>query len=261
MLIGSYPIVNGNVAKLNIYIPTQTLLLRFKRAESYSMQTLLNNFIGSSLSVRLQDSATGKKDELIPYTSLLHLAELSTYNQGVIIASSTDILIPVMLNPAGNIKLDNSKFLEIELMHVPGVSVDVFAIATKNFSDFVTRYEKLSIPQGTTRQSFDSKNLEAILLPHFYNNMDLIRLYHSNGVVQEMTKDELRYHMAITNDLTAVITRLEENGSLSDDTTDGLVASYFTSAIINLSGVDKIEVIRESYATEGSYEILTVDFK
>lgn len=97
-------------------------------------------------------------------------------------------------------------------------------------------------------------------MPNFHGTIDFIRLFHTNGSTVEMNTTELRYLMSKSNDLTAVLTSTAVTGLVADEPSN-VVYSYGFSAVINLLNVDKIEIVRESFAAEGNYEFITGNMK
>lgn len=256
MKIGSY--AANAVPKINIFVPCQTLLIEVVHpadpvlTASDSLQSL------SSVLVRLQNSKTGSKTDIIPHIKLAALAEIATYNEGCVLMSDNKVLYPVMLNPVGNVDLDNDKFLEVELNIAAGTTVNVYAYSASTMSSFVTKYEKLTVPAGTSRQSFNVQDLELIMLPNFMLSFDSIRLTYKNSSVVDLSNTELKYHMAKTNDIT-VVKGLGNSGVLASGFS--LVTSHNDSAILNLVDVQSIEIIRDNMAVLNSYEVITGNFR
>jgi hypothetical protein len=267
MLIGSYPVsANGTIPKVNIFTPCSELLIVVKHETSYDLLEKIQN--PATISVKLQNSETGKSDDILPSVRLGELAEISAYNQGTVIMTSGLFIYPVMLNPVGNINLSNNKFLEIELkgligpsVEFPAPTVEIYTVTTSVMSDFVTKYEHLTIPQGVTRQVFDTKEIEFVLFPQIDAGLDSIRMTHNNGVVVEMSKIEMIYNQFKNNEITAVILNGLTSGMEHGENATNVMYGMGTSAILNLSEVKSIEIIRETMASEDSYRILTGNLK
>lgn len=267
MLIGTFPIgADRLIPKLNIMTPCQSLLIVIREtAENFDLLQKIQT--ATVVSVSLQNSETGKRDEIIPYINLGYLSEISSYNEGVVLFTGTESHFPILLNPAGNISLSNNKFLEVELSNLPYLSaispnfVDVYAITSSFMNDFVTRYEKLSIPQGTARQVFDVSAIEFVYFPNFNGNFDFIRLTHKNGVVEEINQVELLHKQCKENDITAVLLDNIISGLTCSDSSQNSMNAFGTGAVVNLLDVQKLEIVRESYASEGSYTVITGNMK
>lgn len=260
MLIGSF-LGSSNPIKFNIHVPFQTLLVVCEANVPLTAGEIMPSLM--PVSIKLQNSETGQKHDIVPFIGISDLAEIATYHEGVILATSTKVMFPIMLNPVGNVRLDNNKYMEVEITGSNAwKSLEIYAYSTDTFADFVTKYEKLTIPAGTSRQIFSARELELICLPSFATKFDSIRLTYANGIVTEMTSEELKFHMARTNDMTLTQVQGATGAILSyGSTNESMVGSYGQCAILNLSNVVSIEIIREKVGAAVSYEFITGNFK
>lgn len=246
MKVGSFQPVNGKIENIKVMRPCQALLFHIVYSDNEDFNTTLQT-AGCKLQVLRQNSNTGQKDTIVPFIQLGKLAEIATFNEGCIRLGLQSAHVPVMLSPAGNIALDNDKYLEISVVDTnlyPGLqSIDVYAIESEKISPFLTKYNKMSVPAGIARQYFNVKDSDILSLPT--TGYDEIQLKTNTGSVITLTKIELQYLQSTKNDLTAY---------RMDDATNMIVSGmggaqlhpYGNSFILNLLSIESIEIIRDS---------------
>jgi len=271
MKIGAYQANGvGNVVDVKCFRPIQVLLFDVTTSDNLAPLTVAD-FLNSTIKVNvtLQDSKTGNQTSVVPFVKLSQLAEIATMHEGSVIMTKDKILFPVLLNPAANLRVDNDKYLEIELSGmVPGQHVDVYGFETENISDMLCIYQKFSIPVGTARQIYQVGTNDIIAFPT--TGFDSVRFYFNSGVVSDMSPRELQYDMAKNNDLTLyqlsengtvdVVTTAEDNGAGGQMTVSKcqMIMSHGNSFIRDLAGVKQFEIIRDSQP-ETAFEFLLGD--
>ncbi len=245
--------------KTDIFTPVQTLLIGITKSDSAIANDAFSVSENPSvIKVSLQNSKTGEKNDIVPHIKLPYLAEIATYNEGQILFTDNYILFPVMLNPVGNVDLDNDKFLRVEF-ETNGKAVDIFAFSEGTMSNFISKYDKMNVPAGTSRLSFNTKGIELMYLPNFQQSFDSVRLTYSNGLSSELTSRELQYLMSKNNDITAFKT--EPNSGIIETGTSNLSGSFANGAIINLNNVSQVEIIRDTVGSSSNYEFIFGNFK
>lgn len=262
MKLGNYVPVTGMIENVKVFTPCSHLILALKYPSTVGVSSFLQN--PTKIQVELQNSATGVRNPIIPFIRLNTLAEIATYNEGACILEDKIILFPVMLNPSGNIKLDSDKFIELSLANCDAQSVEVYAFETGVFSEFVTKYSKMSIPSGTARQKFVVTSSDLVVFPT--TGFESINLTYKNGVVSNITPTEFKYLMSKNNDITAykVSSIGGVEGGLPDVFVSGgainisMIMGYSSNFILNLLDVESIEVIRDNI-NNATYEFVLGD--
>lgn len=268
MKIGSYTPVNNKVENIKIFTPVQTILI----VPKYNTRVIASKFAyeTATISITLQNSNTGNLTTIIPHVKLTTLGEISTFNEGVVVMDDDTIIFPIMLNPVGNVQVDNDKYLQLDLSELsPTISqVDIYTFTVGKSSDFIAKYSKMACPAGVARHKVNAVNNEILSLP--LTGYDSVQLTYANGIVSVYSKVDLEYIQAQNNDLTAykmgamgidVIGNLTNTSKYADfagfnlDLKSGIidiegVVNLYTSKcrsyILNLENVKEIEIIRDS---------------
>lgn len=284
MKIGSYTPENGKLSSIKHFRPSQAILFVFNIDSPRSVGTDEFKSNTAKLNVNLQNSKTGNLQTIIPYISLLSLAEISTFNEGVVLIKDRSMTLPVLLHPTDNISIDNDKYLEFSLIDIPGwvKTIDIYSFETGKNTDFVTKYNKMSCPAGSARSFFSVADNDFIQLP--ISGFDSIRVTYKNGIVSDMTPVELSYYMAQNNDVTAynssslgvkvsgtVVGAKPDYLDFTDFITDykmklirvqGVSESFLSicsTFIFNLLEAQSVEIIRDSQS-DSSLEFVLGDF-
>jgi hypothetical protein len=259
MKIGSFtPNSDGTINDLRLMRPCQTLLI----VPTPSSQPTLTGYLSNNykINVTLQNSATGSQDTIIPFVGLTELAEISTFNEGATRLERTQVVYPVMLSPKGNVKLDSDKYLQIDLQGFQSVSnVDVYSFEADANIDFYIKYQKMSVPAGTSRYKANVLKNDIISMPT--NGFDMFQVTYKTGIVATFTPLELRYQMARTNDLTAYRSSPDlatETSVVGSRTEADVIFGFGKSFVINLLNVDSIEVIRDTDSS-ANFEFILAD--
>jgi|GEM_PF-6093676 hypothetical protein len=245
MKIGTY-IANaqGNIDPQKVFRPLQTILIDVHGKQQYDSVDFLT--LAAKLNVTLINSKTGNQDSIIPFVTLNLLGEIATMHEGSVIYKNgqdfadgiSHLLVPVLLNPASNLQIDNDKYLDIELSGLlPGQTVDLYGFETQSLSEMVCKYSKFSIPIGTSRNTTTVGSNDVLALP--VGGFDSIRLSFTSGVVADMSPIELDYYMAKENDLTLTTT----------NPTDKIIYSRGNHYILDLNGIKSFEIVRDSDST------------
>lgn len=250
MKIGSFvPNADYLIENIKVFRPCQVLLFHLKSGAANKLDALTD--YTPLLNVVLQNSKTGASDTIVPFIQLGKLGEIASFNEGVILGTETGILIPVMLNPAGNISLDNDKYLDVQLSGLQDfANVDIYAFETGKNSDFVTKYMKVTAPMGVARHKTSVGQADLVSFPT--KGFESIQLTYKGGIVTNMTKTELQYYAAKNNDLTAMQMGSNDSpfvpGTINDTLDTALCfifGCYATQFIVNLIDVESIEIIRD----------------
>lgn len=252
---------NGQTTTLKVFRPCQVLLFKITKniAQDVQMEDFLN--IEAKLNASLQDSKTGSQTTVIPYAKLNHLAEIATIHEGLVVMEKTFMLLPVLLNPVGSLKIDNDKYLEIELSDLDVIyDVEVYGFEAGVISERICVYQKFSVPAGTARQTFVVGSNDVLSLPT--ENLSSVRLTYASGIVSDLTPVELSYLMSKTNDLT--VFRRDSLGRLTQEEsqiTVDVVGSYAFSYVIDLVGVTSFEILRDTVDYSAPYEFFMADLQ
>ena len=271
MKIGTFsPDSNGIIEGIRIFRPCQTLLARVINTLGETVPDFANETI--KVLATLQNSNNGSQKTLIPYILLNKLAEISTFNEGVVLQKNDSCLYPIMLNPIGNIELDSDKYIDVAFNGVAATeTIELYAFEASKISDFVPVYSKMSTSSGVARQKFNVATNDVLCLP--ITGFDSIQLTYKSGSVGTYTPTELEYLMSKTNDLTmyhrdtntggvVTITSAYYNsgsGTVSATSISELIMSYGCQFIVNLLEVDSIELIRDTNCS-ANYEFILCDF-
>ncbi len=275
MKVGSYTPNNGKIEGVKIFRPAQSILLNINfpftpgSTASDTRCSLLKDML-AKINVTLQNSDTGNLTTLIPYLKLTNLAEISTFNEGAVVINNNNMIIPIMLNPLGNIDIDNDKFLQLDIIDVDDFisSIDIHSFELGVESNFIAKYSKMNVPAGSSRYAVNCAGNDLILLPR--TGYDEVQITYKSGVVSSFSSVELQYYMAKNNDLSAygyddsgngVAARVRSlaGGGVPTEVLVDLYMSILSSYVLNLIDVDKIELIRESDSSN-SLEFILGDF-
>jgi len=275
MKLGTYT-ANGDgfIPSVKVFAPVQALLFDVRRVGVENFSASSFNQLAARVNITLQNSKDGSNTPIVPYISLRKLAEIATFNEGCVLMDSAKMLLPVMLNPAGNLSVDNDKYLDIEIHDLAAdQQVTIYAECNDKMSDFVTKYMKMTCPAGVARSEFMVKESDLVCFPS--DGYDSIRLTYKGGLVSDRTIRELEYDMAKNNDITAygrdsstggVNLNIETGNSNNPADFAGvyanaslqLIMSYGKNFVLNLINVDKIEILRDSDSSQ-SFEFILGD--
>jgi len=252
----------GSSIKGEIFTPCHAVLFGIgqedvENVQDFNLPDLRNK--SPKINITLQNSATGKSEVIVPFADGLTLSEIATFGEGVVFMTEYKLYYMLLLNPDANLNLSNDKFLSYELILGDNAQrpVDVFAITLGQNSDFVARYDKLSVPAGTSRQSFDMSEVDMLALPDFnQGKFDSIRIEYKSGVVAEMTSEELMYIMSRANDVTAV-----KSSSVTGISDFPVCYSFFRCCVLNLVDVKSLTIVRDIIGLANNYEFVTVNLK
>ncbi|NDV46024.1 hypothetical protein D0T49_03085 [Paludibacter sp. 221] len=248
MLLGTYQPVGGKIEKLQINRPLHALL--FKITISGGLASAEEFFSPDlKINVSLQDNRNSARTNLIPSLPLAQLSEFSTRKEGFCLGhfytlpdkgAVGDLCQRVLLTPNGNIDLSGDKYLLVDLL---GLSdnvdkVEVYGFEHDTYSAFNIKYDKVSIPKGLSREIFrNDGGANAMILP--VDGFDEVQISYVGGVTVTRTLFELQYDTCLNNDLIAAF--FSEKGVIAS-----ALYGYQSGLIVDMSGVEKIEVVRDS---------------
>jgi hypothetical protein len=243
--------ITSGDAKENITVmkPIQYLLITGKAASTLDKVYLR---------VQLINSNTGSTTPVITQISLQTLGEIATMNEGHFIWNATTKLfkVHVMLHPNSAVRLDNDKYLQIEISGLDCSTsnpCNIYGIESTELSDeFIVRYSKLYVSSGEEIKLFTVGTNEELILP--FDMVDELQLNCSTGVAPVYTPEELKAKQRLQNDLVFVN---------AEGTNTSLCCGTLKQCSIDLENVDSFEIRRNSNHANisSSIEIILLDLK
>lgn len=232
-------------AKENITVmkPIQYLLIEGKA--SVSLDKVL-------LRVQLNNSANGSSKDIITQVDLQTLGEIATMNDGHFVydAVAKTFKVHVMLNPVGSVRLDNDKYLQIEISGLDGASAtSIYGIEDDEIAgEFVVRYQKLFMAAGEETKQFAAGTNEHLIFP--IDAIDELQLNCKTGTNPVYTPSELKAKMRMHNDV--VCTKTEGKNT-------EIVTGSLNLCQIDLANVENFEMRRASNKATGAVEVILLD--
>lgn len=185
----------------------------------------------AKVTVRVQDSETGKTDDIVSDILLDTLAKIATVNEGYYVRKKTatgGFIVPVILSPDASVRLSNNRYLDIEVKGLAaGTSMDVYAVESPDQTDFFIRYNKMFVPKDETQKQFMPGINEDMFIYHA--DITEIQLAYVNGATVTYTPAELEMLEMVSNDVCSV-------------NTDGAVFGLGGLVHIDLAGIRSIDI-------------------